>query len=1389
MGLMDFLKKKTSYDANGFDAEGYNRLGYDQMGYDRKGYDINGYNREGYNAKGIYKLTGRDKDGFDEFGYNADGINREGFSRDGFNAAGFDKDGYDREGYDCDGYNRDGFNKAGINREGYDLDGYDQYGFNKTGYNREGYDRDGYDSEGYDKKGFNKEGYNRDGFDVKGFDCDGYDREGYNRDGYDRQGYDKKGFDHEGYDHEGYDKKGFDIEGYSREGYDKKGYDREGYNKEGFSCEGYDREGFDKKGFNKEGYDREGFNKRGFNSEGYNREGFDKNGYDKDGYDVEGFNSDGVDRAGFNVEGYDIDGYDREGYNRRGFNRNGISKLGFKQEEFDGEGYHKITGLDVWGYSRYGYNVNGINKHTGRDRLGFDADGLDENGFNIWGFNLETQKDIRGNDIESYDDNPKMTESMCSEFETLYYQYMAGKMDVAIKLANCYVYGRGTAKDYKKTLRILLDVAIEYHNLEAIRELADHFYIGDIIGVNLPLSTYFRDIFDNKELETINQYKVRQALEFQKPVNTGDKIYKEEQEHLEKVIRCLDEQIRREEASIGSLDDDTSWMDFDQLQDWREKKARNIEAGKRVEEYETIRRRPYYARMDAATSSGKETFYIGEYAYMDWRNPSCQILSVWSDVGKKYRESSKTQFSINGHKYDVKLRRKLDIASGRLVGYYDEYTEGSEAAKADITNPYLLKILEEKRGEKNITNIIRSIQLNQNDIIEADFKSNIIVQGCAGSGKTMILLHRLANMKYNQPNYDWSKVKIITPNKDFTLFIDELSRNLRINEIEKITLQEYYLQILQRYDNQYPERSDSGVINHFNLGNERKKLKDEAEIEKDVLEVIYSEDFRSRISEIIEASKEEILNYRDAMDFLYMQLPSVLEEFECKLPKRLPNYNFVLYLKILILYLVFGAVRNSENMLCIDEGQDICEQQYILLYQVNGEKTCLNIYGDLAQRIPQNVSISSWNNLKKMLHASYYELNENYRNSENIIKYYGKVLKINNGSFGLKTKDVEQFDEQDLDILLKMQLLLGNRTVVISNSENSVPPSVLSLCKSGKISENRVSIMTVKQVKGLEFDTAFVFDEDMDKNEKYIAYTRALSELYVSSKVSGNKNKALDIKNEDEEETNDKPVNKSRNNRKAKKEFPEIRFDGEEVTFYNQTVFYEDDNICLTLGIPEIVNDCFCVKMALRIPDPEIWNTDDLTINIRDFYMFSEAGPFGPDLSIDLIPVYIPEGNKAEEQIVSFSIPVDKIPEELVHDFISESEDFRYNLSLEISYIDDDESLIEEKTGLFTVDAHAEFNDIDGDEDDPAEDDQNEENEYVSITELDEKNDRDVLIVVRQGWSNDFCFVVERFDGQMARGTQFLNGNEYKAASYNRYHHEFRLYDGPSVSKIEDQYE
>lgn len=46
-------------------------------------------------------------------------------------------------------------------------------------------------------------------------------------------------------------------------------------------------------------------------------------------------------------------------------------------------------------------------------------------------------------------------------------------------------------------------------------------------------------------------------------------------------------------------------------------------------------------------------------------------------------------------------------------------------------------------------------------------------------------------------------------------------------------------------------------------------------------------------------------------------------------------------------------------------------------------------------------------------------------------------------------------------------------------------------------SSKHVEFYSIEEVRGLEFSRALVLSEGMDDNEKYIAYTRAMSELVI----------------------------------------------------------------------------------------------------------------------------------------------------------------------------------------------------------------------------------------------------------------------------------------------------
>ena len=194
-----------------------------------------------------------------------------------------------------------------------------------------------------------------------------------------------------------------------------------------------------------------------------------------------------------------------------------------------------------------------------------------------------------------------------------------------------------------------------------------------------------------------------------------------------------------------------------------------------------------------------DRIYIGKSLYRDlgngvhivnWRSPianfyyDATLTSKTSDVYVDVVNKTLLMNSNNVYEYNLLLKRNFSSTSplksnNLYIANNDFFAEGSY-------DPFLMEVLIEKRSNYKMTDIIKSIQTNQNSIIRENHKSNIIVQGCAGSGKTMILLHRLSYLKYNKLLPNSKFVKIITPNKEFSIFIKDLAISL---EPEKSELQ------------------------------------------------------------------------------------------------------------------------------------------------------------------------------------------------------------------------------------------------------------------------------------------------------------------------------------------------------------------------------------------------------------------------------------------------------------------------------------------------------------------------------------------------------------------------------------------------------------------------
>lgn len=705
------------------------------------------------------------------------------------------------------------------------------------------------------------------------------------------------------------------------------------------------------------------------------------------------------------------------------------------------------------------------------------------------------------------------------------------KRSEAVERARLMLNQKSRAKE--SPFKILVDAAF-LEDKAALHFLGDCFFCGDFGAKDIHLAKYIYEIADGKTPKAILQYK-EVSDTFPQTQNPTDLNSRDSEErHLAATVRRIDDRIfylqdRLERGSSAYFLEGDIQADF---------------AQKRQEVYQLTQLRscPYYGRLDVFNGNSTKTYYISEENF----GLQNDIVSVWSPFGRHYRQKFELEFSESGIHYIVKRRRQLDIEDGKLLGFLDTYVEGesigdsNDSAKAAF-DPFLQKVLEQKRGEANISNIIRSIQTKQNEIIDFDFDKSFIVQGCAGSGKTMILLHRLANLKYNRPNTRWNTVKIITPNEQFNTYIDNLSENLGINMIPKRSIAGYYLEIIQRYADDTLKASADAF---FRI---KKNIVSDEKCQKEVVRFVYSDKFVKCIRNALEKKRDQLIdeekpekgtqldkiiraNFADRREGIKRLVTNVIRDNKYFLnwkkegpsfykgqlipEEQIPEHKeerfcqCLLYAEVLVHFFLKGAPKQQDNLLCIDEGQDISQFQYLLLHRVNRNSVCFNIYGDIAQKMQQTCGVDQWSSLQKFIKeipgtskgkdVCLFHLNENYRNSEEIVSFCNTTLKKNDRALGIKIgRNVQRIQANEVETLCKFHWLLKNRVVIISNQFSSVPNSIKSICIHGEVQQNKISLMTVSEVKGLEFDVALVYDQGMLEAEKYIAYTRCLSELYI----------------------------------------------------------------------------------------------------------------------------------------------------------------------------------------------------------------------------------------------------------------------------------------------------
>lgn len=813
--------------------------------------------------------------------------------------------------------------------------------------------------------------------------------------------------------------------------------------------------------------------------------------------------------------------------------------------------------------------------------------------------------------------------------------------------------------------------------------------------------------------------------------------YDEEKRQLQHIESVLMQEYNRlpKPVSRYAVDDGCGG-----LIDLQRQKYSAKEIYKRQDAINELMSQPYIGRIDVSDSGRRrKNYYIGRIE--DRTVGDIVVYSRWSEQGRLFGRTSEPDGRLGEKKYQVDLRRKIDIQAGKLRGVEDVFASNSEFADKGIYDKFLIQVLMSRKKSHQLTDIIATIQDKQNEIIELAYTANLIVQGCAGSGKTMVMLHRLSFWLYNSPSLKPENIKILTPNENFNVHIGGLHSQLNLGAIEIMSVDQYYSWLLDRYDIElsfhkkldeeenieerflnyiysksfvkkmralyaevfgqyctleeeefvrycakkcdykYKITSDdsdgdrlllfskmiSDIASKSNsvmseLGRHSEKIKSDqykiskcdeaiAEAEKVMQELMsgYRKELPKIISGIIEKystelqvvqsaigetkaeieklsgpirrlisgealrlaqdqeaellkksdeiekilevwnvtleefygfeTVEEVLAYFDerkvlksvngAIEYLakyrrakrsIFEQNSIKEKIQLEIDKEkseimakkliltqeeysriieLKNkyqkdislwvfndlFNRViadklveldmkrsektcryeLFARVVFAQMLWNKTVGEEELICVDEGQDvsICEYK-VIIEQNKKNKAYYNVYGDLNQRIKWGRGLTTWEQLKQILIAHEYELNENYRNTNQITRYCNEQFNFDMTLTGVEGEPVRNITFKEMLDELALNSSTDERTAVILPREMSkarvTRSTILDKVKnnfSTKFDTSKVSVMYVDEIKGIEFDRVYAVDEGMERNERYIAFTRALEKLTI----------------------------------------------------------------------------------------------------------------------------------------------------------------------------------------------------------------------------------------------------------------------------------------------------
>jgi len=287
---------------------------------------------------------------------------------------------------------------------------------------------------------------------------------------------------------------------------------------------------------------------------------------------------------------------------------------------------------------------------------------------------------------------------------------------------------------------------------------------------------------------------------------------------LEQEQSVLDSIIKQVDAEARQFDDSMEWAT----------NARTL-AGIRAARSDVDTDRPYFGHFRAKNlETRSETFdlRIG----LNGAQTKPQIVSWEAPIARAYH-MRQGEPGESG-RFSISDRREIEISNGEVIGIRNSYgfdnSSGSksvvkvpkgtgsktqQAPSGDEQSRLAGKLEKSRKGE--FEHIVETIQEDQYTEISRSARGVLVLDGVAGSGKTMVGLHRVAYItskeREQSERVDVSRVVFLSPTSDLLRWSTKLRKDLHIEQMEFSTISKFMWEWLQGISSVVVDRFEPSI--------------------------------------------------------------------------------------------------------------------------------------------------------------------------------------------------------------------------------------------------------------------------------------------------------------------------------------------------------------------------------------------------------------------------------------------------------------------------------------------------------------------------------------------------------------------------------------------------